>query len=154
MHIHPLAFVIVGGVLGVGLIAYARRGERRLRTLLFALPVIGAIWLAVDFVITPEDRWVNGITLALRPRWWPLAHSATSGFRRGASRDSGATNSASVPHSGSRRTSNARGVDGPRKIRGSVTPPPTTTGRTPQEQAAPDGFPGERTGVMWGRAHH
>jgi hypothetical protein len=65
MHIHPLAFVIVGGVLGVGLIAYARRGERRLRTLLFALPVIGAIWLAVDFVITPEDRWVNGITLAL-----------------------------------------------------------------------------------------
>jgi hypothetical protein len=65
MHIHPLAFVIVGGVLGVGLIARARRGERRLRTVLFALSVIGALWLAVDFVVTPEDRWVNGITLAL-----------------------------------------------------------------------------------------
>jgi hypothetical protein len=65
MHIHPLAFVIVGVALGVGLIAWARRGDRRLRHVLFALPVIGAIWLAVDFVITPEDRWVNGICLAL-----------------------------------------------------------------------------------------
>ena len=65
MHIHPLVFVIVGVALGVGLIAWARRGERRLRTVLFALPVIGALWLAVDFVITPEDRWVNGIALAL-----------------------------------------------------------------------------------------
>jgi hypothetical protein len=65
MHVHPLVFVIVGGVLGVGLIAWARRGERRLRPVLFALPVIGALWLAVDFVIRPEDRWVNGICLAL-----------------------------------------------------------------------------------------
>jgi hypothetical protein len=65
MHMHPLAFVIVGGALGIGLIAYARRGERRLRPVLFALPVIGAVWLAVDFVITPEDRWINGICLAL-----------------------------------------------------------------------------------------
>jgi hypothetical protein len=65
MHVHPLVFVIVGGVIGVGLIAWARRGERPLRTVLFALPLIGALWLAVDFVITPEDRWVNGIALAL-----------------------------------------------------------------------------------------
>ena len=65
MHVHPLVFVIVGGILGAGLIAWARRGERRLRTALFALPLIGAVWLAVDFVTTPEDRWLNGITLAL-----------------------------------------------------------------------------------------
>ena len=71
----------MGGVLGVGLIAYARRGERRLRTVLFALPVIGAIWLAVDFVVTPEDRWVNGIALALAALR-SLAHSAITGFRK------------------------------------------------------------------------
>ena len=45
--------------------SWARRGERRLRTALFALPLIGAVWLAVDFVTKPEGRWLNGITLAL-----------------------------------------------------------------------------------------
>ncbi|ORW72859.1 hypothetical protein AWC23_08325 [Mycobacterium saskatchewanense] len=64
MHAYALVFVIVGGLLGAGVIAYFRRGER-LRTVLFALPVVGALWLAVDFVITPENRWVNGIALAL-----------------------------------------------------------------------------------------
>lgn len=73
MHAYALILSIVGGLLGVGLIAYFRRGER-LRTVLFALPAVGAIWLAVDFVITPEDRWLNGITLIL------LAVVAAGGF--------------------------------------------------------------------------
>ncbi|MEE6179309.1 hypothetical protein [Mycobacterium sp. 050134] len=64
VHAYALVVVIVGGLLGAGVIAYVRRGER-LRTVLFALPVAGALWLVVDFVITPEDRWVNGIALAL-----------------------------------------------------------------------------------------
>lgn len=64
MHRFGLALVIVGGLLGVGLVAYFRRRDR-VRTLLFALPLVGAVWLAVDFVITPQDRWTNGITLAL-----------------------------------------------------------------------------------------
>jgi hypothetical protein len=58
----------LGSALGVGLIAYARHGEngqRRLRIVRYALPVIFAVWLTIDFVITPEDRWVNGIALAL-----------------------------------------------------------------------------------------
>lgn len=64
MQNYALVFVIVGALLGVGLIAYFRRGDR-LRTVLFALPVIGVIWLAIDFVVTPQDRWLNGITLAV-----------------------------------------------------------------------------------------
>ncbi|MGV0068567.1 hypothetical protein ACRU44_12630 [Mycobacterium colombiense] len=64
MHRYGLVLVIVGALLGVGLVAYFRRRDR-VRTLLFALPVVGAVWLAFDFVATPQDRWVNGVTLAL-----------------------------------------------------------------------------------------
>ena len=73
MHMYALIFVIVGGLLGAGLIAYFRR-RGRVRTVLFGLPVVGAIWLAVDFVITPEDRWLNGIAVAL------IAVVAAGGF--------------------------------------------------------------------------
>lgn len=64
MQTYAVILAIVGGLLGAGLVAYFHRRDR-LRTLLFALPVAGAIWLTIDFVITPRDRWINGITLAL-----------------------------------------------------------------------------------------
>ncbi|OMC44091.1 hypothetical protein A5745_16780 [Mycobacterium sp. IS-2888] len=73
MHTYALIVVLVGGLLGAGLVAYFRR-RGRLRALLFALPVVGAIWLGIDFVITPQDRWLNGITLAL------MAVVTTGGF--------------------------------------------------------------------------
>lgn len=64
MHSYALVFVIVGALVGVGLVAYFRCHDR-VRTLLCVLLVVGAVWLAVDFVITPQDRWLNGITLAV-----------------------------------------------------------------------------------------
>ncbi|ORX20454.1 hypothetical protein AWC32_05755 [Mycobacterium xenopi] len=72
MHVHPIAFAILAAVLGVALafvlIQQVRRGDnaqRRLRIVLYVLPVLAAVWLAVDFIITPQDRWVNGIALTL-----------------------------------------------------------------------------------------
>jgi uncharacterized membrane protein YoaK (UPF0700 family) len=62
---HPIFFVIVGVILAVVLIAYARRSERRLQIVRWALPVIGVAWCVVDFITTPPDRWVTGIALAL-----------------------------------------------------------------------------------------
>jgi uncharacterized membrane protein len=66
MHIHPIAFIIVGALLGVGIFASTRRsekGQRRFRILMFGLLLILAALLAVDFITTPGERWVSGICL-------------------------------------------------------------------------------------------
>ncbi len=72
MHLHPIALAIPAAVLGTavgyGLIQSARRGDnvqRRLRIVLYALALVGVLWMTVDFVITPADRWVNGVALTL-----------------------------------------------------------------------------------------
>ena len=65
-YVNPLVLVIVGGFLGVGLITQSRRsekGQRRLRIFMLGLLLILAALLAVDFITTPEQRWVSGIGL-------------------------------------------------------------------------------------------
>jgi peptidoglycan/LPS O-acetylase OafA/YrhL len=62
---HPIALIILGGLLGIALAFYARRNQRARAFLRYALPVGLAIWAIVDFIVTPADRLVNGIALAL-----------------------------------------------------------------------------------------
>lgn len=67
MHIHPVAFAIpaaaLGIALGYGLIQYARRDQRRLRVVRYALALVGVAWLTVDLVLDPAHRWVTGVFL-------------------------------------------------------------------------------------------
>jgi hypothetical protein len=66
MHAYSLVFVIVGGLLGVGLITYGRRSEKGRHlapTIVCGLVVILAVLLTIDFIATPGDRWVSGIGL-------------------------------------------------------------------------------------------
>jgi hypothetical protein len=72
VHVHPIAFAIPAGVLGVAiafsLISYARRGDnaqRRLRIVQYGLLLVLAVWMTVDLILTPAHRWVNGVCLAL-----------------------------------------------------------------------------------------
>lgn len=66
MHTNPVAFVIVGLILGIGVVLYGRRSkraQRRSRVLLSGILVVLAILLAIDFVTEPAERWVSGIGL-------------------------------------------------------------------------------------------
>lgn len=65
LHTHPAAFVIVGGLLGVGVALAARRNKRAQAFLRHVVPAALVIWAVIDFIVTPADRWVNGVALAV-----------------------------------------------------------------------------------------